>query len=175
MDGWITFDKAVHLLLLKKEEGESCFINFNWKKIYSIDTNSLDDAYLQYYWKTKVQVEMEREKAHQEYEAREKRKELEAIDKIPWWIEEGKKYIDDPKWWDWEKYVNSSDRKWYHGMDVDSTLELLKMIDNWESWEDIQKAFDDQGHSGSSYSVVRNCVVYFSKKWQEANKKLWGN
>lgn len=46
------------------------------------------------------------------------------------------------------------------------------MIDNWESWEDVQKAFDDQNHSGSSYGIVRNRVVYFSKKWKEADNKL---
>jgi hypothetical protein len=63
----------------------------------------------------------------------------------------------------------------YHWMDIDSTLELLKLIENWESWENVQKAFYNQWHSGFSYSVVRNRVVYFSKKWNEADKMLKGN
>ena len=118
---------------------------------------------------------MEEEKWRQEIEAKRKRAQLEAIEKIPWWIEEGKKYIDESKWWYWEKYVNSSAWDMYCWWDIDATLELLKMIDNWESWEDVQKVFYNQGHSGFSHSVVRNRVIYFSKKWKEAEKKLKGN
>ena len=172
---WMTLDHAVELLLSKKWKWENCFIDFNWTKIYSVDTNSVDEAYLQYFWKTKAQVEMEREKERQEREIERKKKELEALEKIPWWVEEGKKYIDESKWEDWKKYVNSSARDMYCWMDIDATLELLKMIDNWESWDDVQKTFEDQEHSGYSYGIVRNRVVYFSKRWQEADKNLWRN
>ena len=57
---------------------------------------------------------MEREKYRQEYEAKKKRAQLEAIEKIPSRIEEGKKYIDESKWLDWESYVNSSARDMYY-------------------------------------------------------------
>ena len=299
---WTTFDEAVEMLLQQKEEGKNCFINFNWVKIYSADTSSVDDAYIQYMWMTKSESEersrksreerevseREREKREQWYakkiaESREWLKEVritkenviaglkfivehqdmeqdQLVDELiklgcnftfddikkqfpkevkvfsgikngdlwcgasviansmvsEWWrlyvedrflsvdddtsayafirkvtgdksytkelidsskektlwIEEGKKYIDESKWWDWEKYVDSSARSLYHWADIDAILELLKMIDNWESWEDVQKAFDDQNHSGSSYGIVRNRVVYFSKKWKEADNKL---
>lgn len=173
--GGMTFDEAIWELLERKEKWENCYIDFNWKKLYSVDINNENDAYLQFFWKTKAQVEMDREKYRQEYEARKQREKLEAIEKIPGWVDEGKKYIDESKWQDWESYVNSSARDMYHWMDIDSTLELLKLIENWESWENVQKAFDNQWHSGFSYSVVRNRVVYFSKKWNEADKMLKGN
>ena len=324
------FDGAVKMLLQQKAEGRNCFINFNGKKIYSADTNSVDDAYIQYMWMTKVESEerarkqreerreseIERKNREQWYAKRiaesrdwveevkitkenvvaglkfivehQDMKQEELIDELiklgcnftfddlkrqfpreeklfpgmkkgklgcgasviinymvseRWrsyvedrflsvdddtsayafirkvtgdksytkeridsskeridsskeridsskehidsskehidsskektlWIEEGKKYIDESKWWDWEKYVDSSDRSLYHWADIDATLELLKMIDNWESWEDVQMAFDDQDHSGSSYRIVRSRVVYFSKKWKEADNKL---
>lgn len=174
---WSLISEAISELVELNKKWINCYIEFwGWeKRLYSVDINTEDDGYLQLYWKTKFEKEMEREKQRQEGEARRKREELEAIEKIPWWVEEGKKYIDESKWWDWEKYVNNSARDMYHWMDIDATLELLKMIDNWESWESVQKAFDDQWHSGFSYSVVRNRVVYFSKRWPEADKKLWGN
>ena len=171
----ISFDEAVRCLLERKKEWGTCFINLNRKRLYSFDIENENDAYLQFYWRTKFQVEMEREKAHQEYEARKKREQLETIEKIPWWIEEGKKYINESKWSDWEKYVNSSARDIYYWRDIDLTLELLKLIDNWESWKTVQQAFDNQGHSNISYRIFRDRVVYFSKKWEVANQKLEEN
>lgn len=171
----ISFDEAVRCLLERKKEWWNWFINFNRKRLYSFDIENENDAYLQFYWKTKFQVEMEREKAHQEYEARKKREQLETIEKIPWWIEEGKKYINESKWLDWEKYVNSSARDMYYWRDIDLTLELLKLIDNWEPWKTVQEVLDNQGHSNISYRIFRDRVVYFSKKWEVANKKLEEN
>lgn len=85
---WVTtFEEAVWDLLKRKKEWGSWFIDFNWRKLYSIDIENMNDAYLVFYWKTKPQLDMEREKARQEQEADKKRKQLEAIEKIPWLIE----------------------------------------------------------------------------------------
>ena len=165
---WDAFD----FLLKKWQAWENIVMSFNWTKLYSFGVETEDDLYMQYFWRTKIEQEKYVEKARQEYEAKEKKEELEALEKVPWWIEEGKKYIDESKWEDWEKYVKISAKDLYHWMDVDATLELLKLIDAWESWDKVQKAFDDQGHSNLSYSVVFNRVVYFSKKWEEAKNKL---
>lgn len=64
------FNEAVELLLKKKKEGIDCFIDFNWTKIFSAYIDTVDDAYLQYEWMTKAELEEKR---------REKRKELEAL------------------------------------------------------------------------------------------------
>lgn len=164
------------------ENGENCYCVLNWKKIYSIDVINisqerwcdLEDAfYLLFYWKTKIECLKERAENAKQHELERKRKELETIEKIPWWIEKGKKYIDQSKWWVWENYVNSSARGTYRWADVDATLELLKLIDSWEPWEKVQESFDNQVY-GYCYNIVRDRVVYFSEKWQEADKKLKG-
>ena len=64
------FNEAVELLLKKNKEGIDCFIDFNWTKIFSAYIDTVDDAYLQYEWMTKAELEEKR---------REKRKELEAL------------------------------------------------------------------------------------------------
>ena len=166
------FDDGVNLLLENWKKWINCYIDFNWTKLYSVDTKSIDDAYLQHFWKTKLEFEKEREKRRQEEEARKQKRHLEVLEKAPTWIEEWKKYIDESKWEDWEKNVNRSINDLYEWMDAEATLVLLKMIDEWKSWREIQKTFDDQWHSWMSYHFVRNCVVYFSKKWEEANRKL---
>lgn len=178
---WWTADETIQSFLHYVNDGENCYCKLNWKKVYSIDLINmskkqgcdLEEAfYLVFYWKTKIEQEKERAKYEQERKLERKQKEMEAIEKIPWWIEEGKKYVDESKREDWENYVKSSARDMYHWMDIDDTLELLKLIDAWESWDKVQKAFDAQDHSNFSYSVVFNRVVYFSKKWEEARKNL---
>lgn len=166
--------EVISTLVELNKKWRNCYIDFwGWdKRLYSVDINTEDDAYLQLYWKTKIEQEKEWARHEQKRELERKQEEMKAIEKIPWWIEEGKKYIDESKWEDWEKYVNGSARAVYFWTDIDYTLELLKLIDAWESWEKVQKAFDDQDHSVYSYSVVFNRVVYFSKKWEKASENL---
>ena len=165
---WGAFD----FLLKKWKAWENVFMDLNWKKVYSFGVETEDDLYLQYYWKTKFECDKETEKARQEYEVKRKKEKLEALEKVPWRIEEGKKYIDESKWEAWEKYVKSRVEDLYEWKDVAATLELLKLIDAWEDWKKVQKVFDDQDHSGYSYSVVRNDVVNFSKDPRQTDRKL---
>ena len=170
--GCSTISEAITEFLDMCKDWRNFFVEICWKKLYSVDTKTEDDAYMQMFWKTKIEQEKVREEYARQREVETKKKELEALEKIPWRIEEGKKYVDKWKWWDWESYVNSSARDLYHWMDIDDTLELLKMIDNWESWEKVQETFDNQWHSFMSYSVVFTRVAYFSKKWEEAKSRL---
>ena len=170
---WVTtFEEAVWDLLKRKKEWGSWFIDFNWRKLYSIDIENMNDAYLVFYWKTKPQLDMEREKARQEQEADKKRKQLEAIEKIPWLIEESKMYIDESKWWEWENFVNGSARSVYILEDVYDIITILRLIEQWKSWKEIQKKFDEKGLVGFYPSVIRNCIIYYSKKWEDAKKYL---
>ena len=170
---WVTtFEEAVWDLLKRKKEWGSWFIDFNWRKLYSIDIENMNDAYLVFYWKTKPQLDMEREKARQEQEADKKRKQLEAIEKIPWLIEESKMYIDESKWWEWENFVNGSARSVYILEDVYDIITILRLIEQWKSWKEIQKKFDEKGLVGFYPSVIRNRIIYYSKKWEDAKKYL---
>ena len=178
---WWTADETIQSFLDYVNDGENCYCELNWKKVYSIDLINmskkqgcdLEEAfYLVCYWKTKIEQEKERARYEQEIELERKQKEMEAIEKIPWWIEEGKKYIDESKWETWENYVNSSAKDMYFWMDIDDTLKLLKMIEEWKSRIEVQKTLDKNCGEGFYYSVVRNRVIIFSKKWEEASKIL---
>jgi len=181
---WGTADETIQSFLDYVKDGENCYCELNWKKIYSIDLINmskkqgcnLEDAfYLVFYWKTKIEQEKEQEKYRQKYKAKRKKEELEALEKIPWLVEEGKKYVDETKWSDWEEFVEYAARGTYHWKEVELVLKLLEMIDNWDSRQNIQKIFDNEWGEGWYYSIVRNRVVYYSKKWKEANKNLARN
>ncbi len=168
-----SLEEDFQFLLSASKKWKNYFIEFpNGKKIYSCEIKTEDDIYLQYFWKTKTAHEREVWERERNYEIKKKEKELEALNKIPQRIEEWKQYIDEDKRESWERYVNSSARDMYNWMDIDYTLQLLKMIKDWESWESIQKAFNDQDNSFFSYGIVRNWVVYFSNKGDEADKNL---
>lgn len=90
------FDEAVDMLLQQKEKGKNCFINFSGVKIYSVDTDSVDDAYIQFDGMTKAELE---EKARKEREGRDafdretKRREewyAKQITESREWVEEVK-------------------------------------------------------------------------------------
>lgn len=161
---------AFKFLLEKGQAWENIVMSLNWKLVYSFGVKTEDDLYLQYYWKTKLDREREIEKSQQEREVQKEKNRLEKLEKMPWWIEEGKKYIDESKWEEWENFVKNCDL--YDWKLIPAILELLKLIDDGESWINVQKAFDNQGHSNYSYRNVRSRVVYFSKKWKEASRKL---
>jgi hypothetical protein len=178
--GW-AYETISYFLDNYVRKGENCYCELSWKRVYSIDLLNisqirgcdLEDAfYRQFYWRPKIEQEKLWEKYAQEREAQQKKDRLEAIEKIPWWIEEGKKYIDEEKWEDREKYVNSSARDMYYWGDIDDTIILLKLIEEWKSWEVIQKIFDENCGLGFYHSVVGNRVIRFSRKGAEAKTKL---
>ena len=54
---WVTtFEEAVWDLLKRKKEWGSWFIDFNWRKLYSIDIENMNDAYLVVLLKNKTSV-----------------------------------------------------------------------------------------------------------------------
>ena len=60
----------------------------------------------------------------------------------------------------------------YYWGDIDDTIILLKLIEEWKSWEVIQKIFDENCGLGFYHSVVGNRVIRFSRKGAEAKTKL---
>ena len=98
----------------------------------------------------------------------------DVMKRVPEWVEKWKMYIDQEKREDWEKYVNYSAENKYHWTEIDLVLKLLEMIEEWRSRYQIQNTLDIHKLSESlyGYSLVKHCVIYFSKKWEEAEKKL---
>lgn len=172
IDWGTSLDKAVEILLNKKEDGKDYFMIFNWIKLSSADIKNIDDAYLLIHGETKAQVEMRKEKERQNFQAEEMKQQLQAIENIPWWIEDGKKLIERSKWWNWEEYVNRSARGPYKWMDISIILESLKLIDNWESWEHVRERIYDENLTAISYSALKEQIVYFSKRGKDAQNNI---
>lgn len=160
-----TIDSAWKELLRESADcGETCFGMFNDKRILSTDT--LDEAYKKVTGLTKSELDEQERKEYEEY----KRKEEEHIASIP---EKTKEYcaaargvIIEEQYDYWDKIVPIRLRDLYHGMELDATLEICKImrdesISRRERLDAAKKAFDDQGHSGMSAGLVLSMIKAF--------------
>lgn len=171
---WAVIDEVVELFLSETKKWKNCFIEWNKKRVYAYEISNqnsreaCDYTFKHLIWKTQLERDKQREEDRRKEELEKKRKKLETLEKIPWRIEEGKKYIDEARWEEWKNKVNDCVTNEIDSV-LDDTLEILRMIELWESWENIQEAFKNQWHSWWSYNYVKSCVVYFSRKWKEAD------
>ena len=169
-----TIESAVKTLQEYKERGESVFIEFNGHKLYSCDV-TMDSAYQEITGKTKAEFDKAQEEWRKEYEEREAREEAEAKAKIPAWIERGSAYIYPERAEEWKKCVEARAGDLYHGMDLDSALELMEKLESGASMEEVKEIFDEQGHSGASAGMVRSMLFHFAKRGPEFYESTaWG-
>ena len=160
-----TIDQAWRELLRQSADcGETCFGMFNDNQLLSTDT--LDEAYKKVTGLTKSEFDDECKRKREEYE----RKEEEHIASIP---EKAKEYcaaargvIIEEQYDYWDKIVPIRLRDLYHGMELDATLEICKImrdesISRCERLDAAKKAFDEQGHSGMSAGLVLSMIKAF--------------
>lgn len=86
---------------------------------------------------------------------------------IPNLIEKGQALIFPERYAEWENCVVDSASGLYHGMELDSALEIMTALENGASMEEAEQMLDKQGHSGMSASIVRNILFTFSSKGPE--------
>ena len=161
-------DEAVEVLTYAREQGRNLWFDFNGHKLYSADV-TLDSAYIEVLGMDKATYEKKQKEWREEYERKEKEEEEAAQAKIPYWKEEGKKYIPQPLWEEWEKCVEIRAGDLYHGKELDSLLDILKAIDEGKAktTDDVEKILDDQNHSGSSYGIMKSMLKTFSPAYNE--------
>ena len=163
------FEDVARKLIALWKKWINCFVEFNWKEYYSIDTKTMDDAYMQFCWKTKIGYEKDIEKERQSAEIERKKAHLEFLDKAPTLLEESKKYVKSEHLQEWEGlinwYINKEDED---GKYIEDIVTLMKMLGKWDSYKDIQKVFDEIRNYGEWYSIqVRRCVIKYWKKGKE--------
>lgn len=169
-----TIESAVKTLQDYKARGESVYIEFNGHRLYSCDV-TMDSAYQEITGKTKAEFDKAQEEWRKEYKERQAREEAEAKAKIPAWVEKGTSITYPERMEDWKKCVEARAGDLYHGMDLDSAIQLMEMLDSGASMEDVKKTFDEQGHSGASAGMVRRILFHFSKKGPEFYESTaWG-
>lgn len=161
-----TLESAVKTLEDYKSRGESVVIDFNGHKLYSCDI-TMDGAYQEVLGQTKAEFDKAQEEWRKEYEERTAREEAEAKAKIPAWIKKGEAFIYPERMEKWAECVEARAGDLYHGMDLDSALELMEKLESGASMEEVKEIFDGQGHSGASAGMVRSMMFHFAKRGPE--------
>lgn len=99
--------------------------------------------------------------------------ELEkAKENISSWLERGKKLVYPQRYKDWEKTVYKRAEGLYYGRDIEAALEVMEAIDKNVPFEQIKEIVDRQNHSGSSYGLLLNSIVRFSKNGPDFYEKM---
>ena len=152
------------LLRASAECGDTCFGEFNGREIRSTDT--LDEAYMKILGKTKSEHEKEMQDWRDEYERREKEHKDSIPNLIPIYREKARGVILEDQYEYWDKIVPIRLDDLYHGMELDATLDLCKIMrDESMSYDErLKKAYDtfmDQGHSGMSAGLVASMLRTF--------------
>lgn len=160
-----TIDTAwKRLLRVSAECEDTCFGMFNEKELRSTDT--LDEVYVKVLGMTKAELDDLMRKKREEYA----RKEKEHKDNIPnltkEYREKARGIILEDQYEYWDKIVPIRLGDLYHGMELDSTLELCKIMRDESIGYDarIRKAYDafmGQGHSGMSAGLVAQMLRVF--------------
>ena len=113
-----------------------------------------------------LKQDVEDSRVKDETKEQAKQEELKKFDLL---IEEGQKYIDKDKWQEWTDY-ESSFKGWMFGLDViERVVEVMKMLDDWVSPEEIKNKMLNDWHLDWYFSI-RSTVIRFSKKGKEFEK-----
>jgi predicted nuclease with TOPRIM domain len=152
------------LLRASAECGDTCFGEFNGREIRSTDT--LDEAYMKILGKTKSEHEKEMQDWRDEYERKEKEHKDNIPNLIPIYREKARGVILEEQYEYWDKIVPIRLDDLYHGMELDATLDLCKIMrDESMSYDKrLKKAYDtfmNQGHSGMSAGLVASMLRTF--------------
>ena len=132
---------------------------------------SLDDAYKLVTGKTKEELDALEEKRYKKY----KREEEEHKAKIPQlteeYIEKAKGIIRDDKHEFWAKCVPIRLDDLYRGMELQSMLDIAVLL-NEEKYDEAEKVFLDQGHSGMSAGLMFSMISEFCNNGEEFVKRV---
>ena len=153
-------NNAAAILTEANKNGANIFINFNGVKLYSCETKTVDDVYLQYHGETKDEFEANLQAARAERQERQMKLKQERIENIPDLIERGNKVILPGLEKEWAEYVRTDAVSEYGGL-AKETLKILEAI-HAGNMDKAMQIINYGGHSGASHSIVANTVLSFS-------------
>lgn len=164
--GGSTLESVVYTLLAAKSRGEHVYCIFNGHKLHS-DSVSMDSAYMEVCGYTKAEHDHKMNEWQENYKKQEEIAKQRAKENIPSWIKKGQELIFPERYEEWEKCVQARANDLYHGLELDSALEIMQALENGASMEEASKILYNQGHSGMSASLVRNILFSFSSRGPE--------
>lgn len=160
-----TIDSAWKKLLKESVECEdTCFGMFNDHEIRSTDT--LDEAYMKIMGQTKGEYEKEMQDWRDEYVRKEEEHKASIPGLVPGYCEKARGVILEDQYEYWDKIVPIRLGDLYHGMELDCTIDLCKIMRDESTPYDkrLRKAYDtfmNQGHSGMSAGLVASMLRKF--------------
>lgn len=168
-----TIEEAVNELLYYKNKGIKVYGDFNGHKLYS-DIVTIDSAYKEITGYTKEEYDAQNKKRIEAFQKQFEEDKEKAIQKIPFWIEEGEKLFSKDKLCRWKEIVPIRANDLYHGFELDCILEIEKILNKKTktSFLHAKKIFERQGHSGISYRLVYILIKEFCTDGDEFAKYL---
>ena len=137
---------------------------FNGKRLLS--TDSLDEAYVKVLGKTKAEYDKEMQDWKNEHERREKEFKESIPELIPKFRKMARGVILEDRYGLWDKIVPIRLGDLYHGMELNNTIALCKIMrdESVDYDKRLRMAYDEfmnQGHSGMSAHLVASMVREF--------------
>ena len=154
---------VINLEKLRRQGKLNCYVNFNGKKLYSLDV-TMNSAYKEVLGCTRRTCLRREKKWKQQSEDLKKQWDKEAEEKLPYWISEGEKYIHPEKKDNWKKTCVVHSKSDYHGLEVEHAITVMKMLNDEIDFEVIKETIKKQGHSGRSYALMMDIVLNYSNK-----------
>ena len=85
--------------------------------------------------------------------------DFETVKKIIKYVTEGEKYIDESKHASWEDYVLDSYVNHSNGVDVESTIALLKAIDKNPDMSTVDDALEIQQKTNDNVGFLKLTII----------------
>ena len=152
------------------KSSEPCYAVFNGKEITSEDT--LYEMYLKIVGCSKAEFEKRQKQWHDDYVKREEEHKAKIPELTEVYRKKARGIILEDKLELWDKCVPIRLGDLYHGMELDATLEISKImgdetIDFEARMKNAYDLFQKQGHSGMSAGLVMSMLREFCPNGNE--------
>lgn len=167
-----TIEKAYSEL---HKTGSPCRTEFNGVEITSEDT--LDNLYLKITGLSKDDFDKKQQEAHDEYIRGEEEHKAKIPELTEFYRKQARGIILEDKLELWDKCVPIRLGDLYHGMELDATLEISKImgdetVDFEERMKNAYDLFQKQGHSGMSAGLVMSMLRAFCPNGNEISDAI---
>lgn len=166
MDTWAgqsLEDIVIKLEKLRRQGKFNYYANFNGTKLYSLDV-TMNRAFRECLNCSRKTWLKNQKKNEEETEKLIAKLEKKAQQELPTWIEEEKKYIHSEKISNWKNICIGCANGDYYGLEIESALEIMKMLEDGQSLKKIKEKVLEDGHSGATYSRTMNIVLLYANR-----------
>lgn len=160
-------DIVIKLEKLRKQGKLNYYAKFNGIKLYSLDVtmNSAFKECLNCTRKTWLKKE-------KEWLSNVNKNKEQVKEKLPLWIEEGKKYIHPEKHSIWEQSCYTFAYGDNDGLEIEKTIEIMNMLASGKSLIEIKEKILNENYSGVIYNRITSLVLLYAKRGPALYKLL---